>query len=166
MLDESGAPLQIGLTVERFPNTDDTPDEGAKKLLASAKANRRLEQVGEATFEPMKLADGTDAVLLTTEFVKDGLRSFPPTRNPLATQPTSSAPLATSLICKPFCLDASKLDEAKLGLAYGDGGKAADRAGLDEADRKQLDALLAAAQRDRLTFDTLLDGLTHSGEYN
>jgi hypothetical protein len=73
-VDETGSPLQIGMMVEKFAKTDDTLEDGAKKLVRSAKNNARLRLVGQEFLEPLKLSDGTAALLLWTEFIKDGDR--------------------------------------------------------------------------------------------
>jgi hypothetical protein len=73
LVDETGAPLQIGLTVEKFRDPKSI-EEGAAELTKAAKANAQLEIVGEPKLEKLKLADGTEALLLSTEFIKEGRR--------------------------------------------------------------------------------------------
>ena len=71
--DETGEPLQVGLTLERF-RTDKSVDDVLKDLEAAAKSVPQLQLIGEQKREQVKLADGADAVLLTTEFIKQGKR--------------------------------------------------------------------------------------------
>ena len=73
-IDETGSPVQIGMMVERYPNTTDTVRRGAERLLANAKRNPRLKLIGKARIESLRLSDGTEAALLTTEFIKSGSR--------------------------------------------------------------------------------------------
>ena len=73
-VDETGHPLRVGLMVEKYPGTTDTLAEGADGLVAEAKADPKLETIGEATTESLQLPDGTDAILLTTEFIKEKSR--------------------------------------------------------------------------------------------
>jgi hypothetical protein len=70
-VDETNSPLQIGLTVERFPKTTETLKEGIDGLVKAAQRNRRLKQVGKESIDTIQLADGTDAMFLTMEFIKD-----------------------------------------------------------------------------------------------
>jgi hypothetical protein len=74
MVDETGAPLQIGMTVECFPNTKDAPADGAAALVKNAKRNPRMELVGKETTEKVTLADKSEGLLLVMEFIKDGSR--------------------------------------------------------------------------------------------
>jgi hypothetical protein len=69
-LDENREPLQTGLTVEKFPNTKESPKEGVQGLLRQLKRNRGLQLVGKEAVEPLKLSDGTEAMLLTVELLK------------------------------------------------------------------------------------------------
>ncbi len=73
-VDETRAPLQIGMTVEKYRNTTDSLAKGIKRLIANAKRSRRLKLVGEAKTESCRLKDGTEAALLTMEFIKEGYR--------------------------------------------------------------------------------------------
>jgi hypothetical protein len=72
-LDETGEPLQIGLMVETAPSTERTLDEVTRSLGEAAKHAPNLE-LQRTTVRPLKLADGTDAVLSTMEFTKEGSR--------------------------------------------------------------------------------------------
>ena len=73
-VDETGQPLQIGLLVERYPNTKDAIEDGIQKLARNAQNDPRLERIGPAAIDKVKLTDGADAMLLTNEFVKDAKR--------------------------------------------------------------------------------------------
>jgi len=73
-IDETGAPLQIGMTVEMWANTTDSLEKGLEDLISNAKRNRRLEFVGEAKVDSYRLTDGTNAALLTMGFIKEGRR--------------------------------------------------------------------------------------------
>jgi hypothetical protein len=74
LVDDTGAPLQVGMTVEKFGETKQTLEEGAASLVEAAKKNKRLEMVGKETTEKVTLSDKTEALLLTTEFIKEGTR--------------------------------------------------------------------------------------------
>jgi hypothetical protein len=73
-LDDTRAPLQVGLNVERFPKSKDSAKEIIDRLAEGAKNAPRLELVGKPTVEAVKLSDGTEGMLLTAEFVKEGSR--------------------------------------------------------------------------------------------
>ncbi|MDK1031744.1 MAG: hypothetical protein QGD94_07040 [Planctomycetia bacterium] len=73
-LDETRSPLQIGMTVEKFPNTTDSLDEGIARLIVGAKRAPRVELIGDAHVESYILSDGTEARLLVTEFIKERYR--------------------------------------------------------------------------------------------
>ena len=143
-VDETGSPLQIGLTVERFPNTKQSPKEGAEALLKNAKRSGRLELVSNA-MEDITLADGTTAVLLTTEFIKEKHRRS--LQMKLVTKdkdgngwvtsaflvggkdsqwPTKDSAPATWLKAHviSFVLEPDAMDEAKLTAAYEERDKA------------------------------------------
>jgi hypothetical protein len=72
-IDETGAPLQVGLTIEKF-RSGMSAKEGAAELEAAARAAPQLELIGEPKQEPITLADGTEAILLISDFVKEGHR--------------------------------------------------------------------------------------------
>ena len=63
--DETGEPLKVGLTIERFPGNKDTLDEGVKQLIEHFRADKRWTPQGEIRDEPVSLADGTAARLVT-----------------------------------------------------------------------------------------------------
>ncbi len=73
-VDETGEPLQIGLTLERFPADDVSTETIAKELAKGASKNPRLQMVGKEVVEAVKLSDQTEATLVTTEFIKEGSR--------------------------------------------------------------------------------------------
>ena len=72
--DETGAPLQIGLTVKKHGEAKESLKEIVSQLIAGAKLDSRLQMVGKGIVVPFKLSDGTDALLLTAEFIKGGDR--------------------------------------------------------------------------------------------
>jgi hypothetical protein len=137
--DETGSPLQIGMTVEKYPNTKQSPAEGARALLEAVKKNPRFELVGKEKVEDLKLADGSEARLLTTELIKDKERRSLQMKllvkdadsngwvisgfivgGKASKLPTPGSDLAQWLRAHlaSFCLNADKLDEAKLKEAY------------------------------------------------
>ena len=73
-MDETGAPLQVGMMVEMWANTKDSLEKGVESLISNARRNRRLEFVNEAKVDSYRLNDGTSAALLTMEFIKEGSR--------------------------------------------------------------------------------------------
>lgn len=133
--DETGEPLQIGLTVERFPAGKDSLDVGLEQVVKSAQSNPRLEVVGKESVEKLKLTDGTAAVLATMEFVKDDGRHSLQLKllskddrdngwiisaflvgGKASKLPTPKSELAQWLrsYVVSFCLDGTKLNAAKL----------------------------------------------------
>ena len=139
LVDETGAPIQIGLTVEKFAGTTDTIEEGAKKLAQNARNNPRLKLIGEEKIEPVKLADGTDAMLVTTRFIKEGTRGSLQLKMVVKDQasngwvvsaflvsgkeskvPVEDSPLAKWLRAHvvSFCFDGAKMDEGAMKKAY------------------------------------------------
>jgi hypothetical protein len=74
LVDETGAPLQMGMTVVKRLAAKGSATEIMDGLVEEAKQAPRLELVGEATVEDVTLADGTTAKLLTAEFIKEGRR--------------------------------------------------------------------------------------------
>jgi len=72
--DETGAPLQIGLSVEKFPPAEQSTETIATELARGATKNPQLEMVGKESVEAVKLFDQTEATLVTTEFIKQGNR--------------------------------------------------------------------------------------------
>ncbi|MGH9814142.1 MAG: hypothetical protein ACRD4T_13500 [Candidatus Acidiferrales bacterium] len=73
-LDETQAPLQIGLAVEMFPGSKESVKAIMSGLIAGARKAPRLELVGKVSVETVKLSDGTEAMLLKAEFIKEGSR--------------------------------------------------------------------------------------------
>ena len=73
-VDETGEPVQIGLTVEKFPPARESTETIAKELARSSTQNPQLEMVGKESVEAIKLSDQTAATLVTTEFIKGGSR--------------------------------------------------------------------------------------------
>ncbi len=73
-VDENGNALQIGLMVEKFPETKETVKEMMDGLIEQAKKVRQLELVGKESVDTIKLADGTEAMLLKAEFIKEKTR--------------------------------------------------------------------------------------------
>jgi hypothetical protein len=138
-VDETGAPLQIGLTVERFAKTKESLKEGIEGLVKATKKNPRLEQIGKESMDSLKLADGNDAMLLTMEFVKDTDRHSLQMKMLVKDKeangwvisgflvggkdskiPTPDSDLAKWLRAhlESFVFDAQKFDEKKLRVAY------------------------------------------------
>jgi hypothetical protein len=73
-LDETKAPLQIGLAVERFPGAKEPIKDIMDRLVQQARKAPRLELVGKESVEAVQLSDGTEALFLTAEFIKEGRR--------------------------------------------------------------------------------------------
>jgi len=71
--DETGDPLQIGLVVEMFGKAKESIEEIMNGVVASAKDDPRLDLVKKDVTK-IKLADGTDALLLRAEFIKTHIR--------------------------------------------------------------------------------------------
>jgi hypothetical protein len=69
-LDETGSPLQTGMSIERFQNVRQTPEEGSAFMLRNLRADPNMEIIGEPKVESVQLSDGTHAVLQTTEFFR------------------------------------------------------------------------------------------------
>lgn len=139
IVDENGEPLQIGITVEKFPNTKGSLEDGIKLLAKNAKANPRLELVGAEVVDSLELADGAPAVLLTTQFVKEGTRSSLQLKmlakdkdangwvvsayvvvGKASQLAARDGALATGLAAhvRSFCLDPSKVDVKPVEAAY------------------------------------------------
>jgi len=72
--DETGAPMQIGLTVEKFPISKESTETIARELAKGATNNPQLVMVGKESVESIKLSDQTATTLVTTEFIKSGSR--------------------------------------------------------------------------------------------
>ncbi len=139
LVDEHGSPLQIGLTVKYLPGARGTLEEGARQLIAAAQHDSRLELIGEPKTEKVTLSDGGEALLLTTEFVKDGRRRSLQRKllvkdaddkawiistfivgSKQSQLPQADSPLAKWLqsFGNSFVFDAEKLDESKLPGPY------------------------------------------------
>jgi hypothetical protein len=138
-VDETGAPLQIGLTVERFAKTKESLKEGAEGLVKATSNNARLKQIGKESVDPLKLADGNEGMLLTMEFIKDTDRHSLQMKMLVKDKETngwvisgfivggkdSKIPTANSDLTKwlrvhleSFVFEDKKLDEKKLRDAY------------------------------------------------
>lgn len=72
--DETGAPLQIGLTVEKLPHLTESAEQIMRGLVKGAGQAPRLDLVGAPSVTPMKLSDGAEAMLMKAEFIKEGSR--------------------------------------------------------------------------------------------
>lgn len=70
LMDETGQPIQTGLAVERYPETKATPAQGAAHNLKRLAAEEGFRILGEGEVLPLKLSDGTPAVLLSVEFLR------------------------------------------------------------------------------------------------
>jgi hypothetical protein len=143
-LDETKSPLQIGLTAEKFANSKESVKEIMNGLVEGAKKAPGLELVGKESVEVVKLSDGTEAMLLKAEFIKQGSRRS--LQMKLVTKdadsnawiisghivggkeskwPTVGSSLAKWLEAHltSFTLDEKKLDVDKLKAAYKDRDK-------------------------------------------
>ena len=67
-LDGTLSPIQAGLSVEVLPKTDGAPEDVLRGLKKALKESRNLALRGEITTEKITLSDGTDALLLSSEF--------------------------------------------------------------------------------------------------
>ena len=72
--DDTGEPLQAGLVLEQLTDAKGTLREVAADVIAGAKKDARLKPTADSTIEPMKLSDSTDAVVVTSVFLKEGQR--------------------------------------------------------------------------------------------
>jgi hypothetical protein len=143
-LDETKAPLQIGLIVERFPGAKEPIHDIMDSLVQQAKKAPRLELVGKESVEAVKLSDGTEALFLTAEFIKEGHRRSLQMKMVVkdadstawivsghlvggkeSKWPTPGSGLAKWLRAHLISLswDAKQFDEAKLRAAYRDQDK-------------------------------------------
>ena len=73
-IDDTGSPLQVGMTVEKFPNLTNTLDEWGKNLANGYKADPRLELKKRKIENNITLSDGLKASLLLFEFIKSNSR--------------------------------------------------------------------------------------------
>jgi hypothetical protein len=74
ILDDTRSPLQIGLSVEKIEKSKETVKEVVDGLITAAKKAPRLELIGKETVKDIKLSDGAEAQLLTTQFLKEKRR--------------------------------------------------------------------------------------------
>ncbi|MFO1450670.1 MAG: hypothetical protein U1F61_21100 [Opitutaceae bacterium] len=76
-VDETGAPVQIGLTVEKFPSAKESVEELAEEIAMGASQNPDLQPVGGKKFESIERSGRSKATLVTSEFIKaTSRRSF------------------------------------------------------------------------------------------
>ena len=73
-LDETKAPLQLGLTIEKFPRSKGSVKEFISGLVDGTRKAPQLELVGTESVQEIKLSDGTEAMLLKAEFIKEQTR--------------------------------------------------------------------------------------------
>jgi hypothetical protein len=74
IVDETGAPIQIGMTVERYGVTKESVASAAARSMQGVKQNPRLKAVAQDPVANVKLADGRAATLIRTVFIKDQTR--------------------------------------------------------------------------------------------
>ncbi len=74
LLDDTGQPLQAGLVVEQHFSAHDDLREIAEESLAGAQGDSRLQPLADPRVEAVKLSDSTDAVFMTSVFLKEGQR--------------------------------------------------------------------------------------------
>lgn len=143
-LDETKSPLQVGLTVEKFPGSKESLKEIMSGLVDGAKRAPRLELVGKESVETIKLTDGTEAMFLKAEFIKEGSRRSLQMKLVVkdadsnawivsgylvggkeSKWPTMGSNLAKRLETHltSFCLDEKKFDVEKVSAAYKNLGK-------------------------------------------
>ncbi len=72
-VDDTGEPLQIGMVIEKQDPTKESIEKIMDDVLAGAKGDSRLALVRK-DITKIKLADGTDALLLRAEFLKSQTR--------------------------------------------------------------------------------------------
>lgn len=72
--DETGSPLQIGITVERFPPSERSLDVIAAETAAGAERDPRLKRIKKDYMESLALSDRTAAVFTSSEFTKSSMR--------------------------------------------------------------------------------------------
>jgi hypothetical protein len=134
-VDENGSPLQIGLTVEHWPDVKKPLDERRQIQVDAVAHAKALVPVGEPIIQEVTLDDGTPALLMIHEFHKErgrhslqikllanapdgsawcasgflvgGLKSKVPT-------PTSDQAKWLVAYVRSFCFDRAKLDQSKL----------------------------------------------------
>jgi hypothetical protein len=144
LLDETKSPLQIGLVVEKSSDALKSVKNIMNGLVEEAQKAPQLELVGQPAVETIKLADGTEAMFLTAEFIKEGRRRSlqmklvakdPDGKTWIASAhlvggkesmwPTANSNLAKWLRAHLTSLswDESKIDIGALKAAYTDRGK-------------------------------------------
>lgn len=138
IVDETGSPLQIGMTVAEF-TTDENLNKWVESHIKSAKNNKRLKLMKKEVVEDVELSDGQHAKLLTTEFIKEEdrhslqLKLFVKTEKSTgwvvsgfivggkeSKFPESGGPWAKWLTAhlKSLCFDKNKFDSKTLSKAY------------------------------------------------
>ncbi len=144
IFDETGAPLQTGMSIDKLPESKQSLKELLDALVKEAKNAPRLELVGKESVETIKLSDGTEAMFLTVEFIKEKHRrslymklvvndaqsnSWVITGH-LVGGKESKVPTADSKLAKwlrahltSFTFDQTKFDEKKVQEAYRDRDK-------------------------------------------
>jgi hypothetical protein len=135
IIDEMGSPLQVGMTVEHWPNLRASLDERRKTQADAATKSDRLQLVGQPLVSSITLDDKMPAVLMVFEFIKENERHSLQIKL-VANAPDGSAwcasgflvggvqskwPTAKSELAqwltsyvRSFCFEPGKLDEGKL----------------------------------------------------
>jgi hypothetical protein len=72
--DDTGQPLQAGLVLEQLTDAKGSLKEVGAGIIAGAKKDARLKPTEESIVEPVKLSDSTDAIFVTSVFLKEGHR--------------------------------------------------------------------------------------------
>ena len=72
-VDETDEPLQVGMAVEKFADVKEPLGDGMAKLVDGAQSDPRLEWV-KKDITTIRLSDGTEAMLLKAEFLKEKTR--------------------------------------------------------------------------------------------
>jgi hypothetical protein len=138
--DETGEPLKVGLTIERFPGNKDTLGQGVTQLIDHFRADKRWVPQGEIRDEPITLADGTPARLVSLNVLsQDGARRaiqyklmtldkeqvgiviggfLTTSAGSKITSPGSKMAQLLRAHVTSLTLDPSKMDEAPLRAAY------------------------------------------------
>jgi hypothetical protein len=74
MADETGGPLQIGITAERFPASEEPLDAIAAETAKGAENDPRLKRAKKDLSETVTLSDQTSAIFTAGEFIKSSTR--------------------------------------------------------------------------------------------
>jgi hypothetical protein len=69
------APLQAGMSVEKYPNTKEPVTAGAASLVKAASAGGAFKPSEPGKVDAVKLSDGNPAALITMQGVKNGTRT-------------------------------------------------------------------------------------------